>query len=209
VPLFDTRLLFDTEFRNDQPLVSVESSSRAKGWRAWSQPGLTVAKSNGRTELMLAAGNSAEPLVIEPGSRAILAQEIRNARGGQYTFKVQASAVADSLDEFEKIIAHFRLRLVLFRFQNMQKDPRAIQELATADFRPVFGESHEFLLDRFLGSASPGANFSIGCGLGVMIAMETIVPLTLPTDQSRRLAVRLQSVELTFNPRQRDESVTV
>ena len=209
VPPFDTRLLFDTEFRNDQPLVSVESSSRAKGWRAWSQPGLTVAKSNGRTELMLAAGNSAEPLVIEPGSRAILAQEIRNARGGQYTFKVQASAVADSLDEFEKIIAHFRLRLVLFRFLNMQKDPRAIQELATADFRPVFGESHEFLLDRFLGSASPGANFSIGCGLGVMIAMETIAPLTLPTDQSRRLAVRLQSVELTFNPRQRDESVTV
>ena len=209
VPPFDSRLLFDTEFRNDQPLVSVESLSRAKGWRAWSQAGLTVAKSNGLTELTLAVGSSAEPLVIEPGSRAILAQEIRNARGGQYTFKVQASAVADSLDEFEKIIAHFRLRLVLFRFQNMQKDPRAIQELATADFRPVFGESHEFLLDRFLGSASPGANFSIGCGLGVMIAMETIAPLTLPTDQSRRLAVRLQSVELTFNPRQRDESVTV
>jgi len=209
VPPFDTRLLFDTDFRDNLPLIAVEPPSRAKGWRAWSQPGLTVAKSNGFTELMFAAGSSAEPLVIEQGSRAILAQEIRNARGGQYTFKVQASAVADSLEEFEKIIAHFRLRLVLFRFQNMQKDPRAIQELATADFRPVFGESHEFLLDRFLGSTSPGANFPIGCGLGVLIAMETIKLLTFLPDQSRRLAVRLQSVELTFNPRQRDESVTV
>ena len=159
--------------------------------------------------MKLAAVSSAEPLVIEQGSRAILAQEIRNARGGQYTFKVQASAVADSLDEFEKIITSFRLRLVLFRFQNMQKDPRTIQELASVDFRPVFGESSEFVLDRFLGSTSPGANFSIGCGLGVLIAMETMSPLTFPTGQSRRLAVRLQSVELTFNPRQRDESVTV
>jgi hypothetical protein len=39
--------------------------------------------------------------------------------------------------------------------------------------------------------------------------METIKLLTFLPDQSRRLAVRLQSVELTFNPRQRDESVTV
>ncbi len=209
VPPFDTRLLFDTEFRDDKPLVSVESSSRAKGWRAWSQSGLTVAKLTGCTELMLAADNLSESLRVEQGSRAILAQEIRNARGGQYTFKVQASAVADSLDEFEKIITSFRLRLVLFRFQNMQKDPRTIQELASVDFRPVFGESSEFVLDRFLGSTSPGANFSIGCGLGVLIAMETMSPLTFPTGQSRRLAVRLQSVELTFNPRQRDESVTV
>lgn len=120
-----------------------------------------------------------------------------------------AMTVADSLDEFEKIITNFRLRLVLYRFQNMQKDPRTIQELASVDFRPVFGESREFVLDRFLGSTTPGANFSIGCGLGVLIAMETTTPLTLPTDQSRRFAVREQSVELTFNPRQRDDSVTV
>lgn len=209
VPPFDTRLLFDTEFRDDQPLVSVESPSRAKGWRAWSQSGITVAKSTGLTELTLAAVSSTEPLVIEQGSRAILAQEIRNARGGQYTLKVQASTVADSPEEFEKIITSFRLRLVLFRFQNMLKDPRAIQELASVDFRPVFGESSEFVLDRFLGSTTPGANFSIGCGLGVLIAMETTTPLTLQTDQSRRFAVRVQSVELTFNPRQRDDSVTV
>ena len=159
--------------------------------------------------MKVAAVSSAESLVIEQGSRAILAQEIRNARGGQYTFKVQASAVADSLDEFEQVMTDFRFRLVLFRFQNMRKDPRAIEELASVDFRPVFGESSEFVLDRFLGSTTPGANFSIGCGLGVLIAMETTTPLTLPTDQSRRLAVRVQSVELTFNPRQRDDSVTV
>ena len=158
---------------------------------------------------MFAANSPAAPLVVEQGSRAILAQEIRNARGGQYTFKVLASAVADSPDELENVMAHFRLRLVLFRFQNMQKDPRAIQELASVDFRPVFGETREFVLDRFLGSTTPGANFAIGCGLGVLIAMETIRPLTLSTEQARGIAVRVQSVELTFNPRQRDDSVTV
>lgn len=171
------------------------------------ETGLSSISKAGKVDSWDRLSQQAFDLITSGTARA--AFDLSNARGGQYTFKVQASAVADSLDEFEKIIAHFRLRLVLFRFQNMQKDPRAIQELATADFRPVFGEPHEFLLDRFLGSTSPGANFSIGCGLGVMITMETIAPLTLPTDQSRRLAVRLQSVELTFNPRQRDESVSV
>ncbi|MFN5976808.1 MAG: hypothetical protein ACK48U_20355, partial [Planctomyces sp.] len=60
----------------------------------------------------------------------------------------------------------FRFRLVLYRFQNMQKDPRAIQERASVEFRPEPGDVREFVLERFLGSTTPGANFSIGCGLG-------------------------------------------
>jgi len=209
VPPFDSRLLFDTDFRNDQALIPAEPPSRIKGWRGWSSPGLAVAKSTGRAELKFAADGSVEPLTIAPHSRAILAQEIRDARGGQYTFKVRASVVAASQEEFEKTVAaHVRLRLVLFRFQNMQKDPRAITELASVDFRPVFGETREFILDRFLGSTTPGANFAIGSGLGVLIAMETTKSLTLPTEQARRLAVRVESVDLKFQPRQRDDSVT-
>lgn len=209
VPPFDTRLLFDTDFRDNLPLIAVEPPSRAKGWRGWSQSGLIVAKSSGRAELLFATDNLSESMKVEQGSRAILAQEIRNARGGQYTLKVQASAAADSADEFEKVMTNFRLRLVLFRFQNMQKDPRAIQELATVDFRPVIGESREFVLDRFLGSTTPGGNFSIGCGLGVLIALESTASLTVPRQQARQIAVFVESVDLNFNPRQRDESVTV
>lgn len=210
VPPFETRLLFDTDFEDDVPLVPVEPPSRTKGWRAWSQPGLTIAKSSGRAELKFATDGAAEPRVIKPNSRALLAQEICNARGGQYTFKVRASVVATSAEEFEQtVVANARFRMVLFRFHNMQKDPRAITELASIDFCPVFGKTHEFVLDRFLGSTTPGANFPIGSGLGVLIAMETTKPLTLPTEQSRRLAVHLESVALNFNPRQRDDSVTV
>lgn len=209
VPPFDTRLLYDTEFRDQQPLIAVEPPSRVKGWRGWSQPGLLVAKSAGRAELKFATEGLVEPPTIASGSRAMLAQEIRDARGGQYTFKVRAAALAASAEEFDGIAAGLRARLVLFRFHNMQKDPRAVSELASIEFRPVVGESREFVLDRFLGSTTPGANFAIGSGLGVMIALDTLKPLTLPLEQSRRIGIAVHSVELTFQPRQRDDSVTV
>jgi hypothetical protein len=60
-----------------------------------------------------------------------------------------------------------------------------------------------------LGVRNPGANFSIGSGLGVLIALEFTQPLTLPAEQARRVAIRLESVELNFQPRKRDDSVTV
>ncbi|MEY4179723.1 MAG: hypothetical protein RLY70_3297 [Planctomycetota bacterium] len=209
VPPFDTRLLFDTDFRDKQPLIAVEPPSRTKGWRAWTQSGLRVAKSTGRAELKFATEGTVEPLAIAAGSRALLAQEIRDARGGQYTFKVRASAHAASAEEFDAIAAGLRSRLVLFRFQNIKKDPRAISELASVDFRPVVGETREFILDRFLGSTTPGANFSIGSGLGVLITLETTKSVSLPLEQARRIAVNIESVELTFQPRKRDDSVTV
>ena len=210
VPPFDTRLLFDADFRDAQPLIAVEPPSRTKGWRAWSQPGLRVTKSTGRAELMFAAETMTGPVVVPAGARALLAQEIRNARGGQYTLKVRASAVAASANEFERtVLSHARLRLVLFRFQNMHKDPRAITELASVEFRPVVGELREFVLDRFLGSTTPGANFAIGSGLGVLITLEITQPLTLPMEDARRIAIHVESVDLNFQPRKRDDSVTV
>jgi hypothetical protein len=71
------------------------------------------------------------------------------------------------------------------------------------------GETREFDLDRFLGSTTPGANFAIGSGLGVLIALETTKPLTLPREQASRIGIAVESVELTFLPRQHDDSVTV
>jgi len=84
--------------------------------------------------------------------------------------------------------------------------------LATADFRPVFGDtSASFELNRFLGSTQPGANFPIGNGLGVAIIFEKTSPgtLTLPAGGPSQAFVRIHSVGLDFDPRPRDDSVTV
>jgi hypothetical protein len=106
------------------------------------------------------------------------------------------------------VLEGFRFRLVLYRFQNMQKDPRAIQELASVEFRPEPGDVREFVLERFLGSTTPGANFSIGCGLGVLIVAESTRAVEVGAG-SGGVLLRLHGVELSFSPRQRDDTVTV
>ena len=56
-------------------------------------------------------------LRVDQGTRAVLAQEIRNARGGQFTFTVRAWGVAQSRSQFDDLFRqHFTARLVLFRF---------------------------------------------------------------------------------------------
>jgi hypothetical protein len=152
---------------------------------------------------------------IAQGSRVLLAQEIRSARGGHYTFTVRASGGGVNADFFERVfLANFACRLVLFRFANMGKDPREAQVLASADFRPTFSDgttSGTFAVDRFLGSTVPGANFPIGNGLGVAVIIEKTSPAPLPPagPGPKRAFVRIHSATLTFNPRPRDDSVTV
>lgn len=133
----------------------------------------------------------------------MLAQEIRNARGGHYSLSVNATGVGSSADEFDKtFLANMAFRLVLFRFQNIHKDPRTISELASIEFRPSFGKAETFKLDRFLGSTTPGANFPIGNGLGIAIAVEKKTPgsLTLLKNEPHRAALRIHSVTLDFSP---------
>jgi hypothetical protein len=147
---------------------------------------------------------------INHGARAVLAQEIRNARGGHYTFTVRASGGGTSADHFERVFAaNFSCRLVLFRFANTAKDPRDAQVLASASVRPRFGEAATFTVDRFLGSTQPGANFAIGNGLGVAVVVEKTSPGILQTSEGAQAFVRIHSVWLEFQPRPRDDSVTV
>jgi hypothetical protein len=215
VPPFDASLLLDTDFRANLPLVPPAPPSRAKGWRASpistkASAGLAVRKS---AELLIGYGleDASAGAVIQAGSRALLAQEIRNARGGHYIFTVTVAGVGSSRDEFEQsFLANVTCRLVLFRFRDTNKDARAAQELASAEFRPSFGKAEAFKVDKFLGSTVPGANFPIGNGLGVAVVVEkkTTGSLTLAKGESHRAALHVESVALDFSPRQRDESVT-
>ncbi len=113
VPPFDTRLLFDTNFRSSQPLLQVEPPSRTKGWRGWSQPGLLVSKTQAGVEFRCGGESASDAIVVNAGSRALLAQEIRNARGGHYSLRVRVTTQAGSADEYQSIVQQLRLRLVL------------------------------------------------------------------------------------------------
>jgi hypothetical protein len=99
---------------------------------------------------------------------------------------------------------------VLFRFRDTNKDPRAVEELAAAEIRPSLGKIESFKVERFLGSTVPGANFSIGNGLGVAVVVARKTPgrLTLPVNGAHRAGLRIHSVSIDFSPRPRDESVT-
>ncbi len=217
VPPYDSSLILDIEFDAKLPLVPPTPPSRAKGWRAepiWNGKaanGFAIRKESGGVVVGYGLGNANSGAVVAVGIRGVLAQEIRNARGGQYTFTVEADGEASSADEFEKFfLANFSCRLVLFRFRDAAKDPRAVDELASVEFLPEYGKVGRFQLDRFLGSRGGGANFSIGNGLGVavVVAKKTPGPLTFPKNEPRRAAVRVRSVKLEFGAAPRDENNT-
>src|SRR5262249_38753132 len=135
VPPYDSSLLLDTAFDPKLPLLPPAPPTRAKGWRAapiWDEKtanGLAVRKDAAGVAIGYGLGGGGDAAVIAADARCVLAQEVRNARGGQYTFTIQTTGEATSADEFETgFLAHFACRLVLFRFRDTNKDPRNIDE---------------------------------------------------------------------------------
>jgi hypothetical protein len=216
VPPYDAALLVDTDFRSGLPLVPPAPASRDKGWRVfpiWTEKVGALAACKEPKGLVVGYGldGKSSSAVIEHGAKVLVAQEIRNARGGRYAFTVTVEGIASSREEFERTFrANLTCRLILFRFRDTNKDPRNAEELASAPFLPSFQKLETFKVERFLGSTVPGANFSIGNGLGVAVLVEkkTAGQLTIPANASQRVAVRVDSVTLEFSPRDRDESVT-
>jgi hypothetical protein len=193
VPPYDPSPILDTAFDPRRPFVPAAPPSRDTGWRADPPAGgLVVRKDNTGAFLGWAGG-----VAVAAGARAVLGQEIRNARGGRYTFTVRAAADAASAEEFEAgFLANASCRLVLFRFRDATKDVRAVDELAAADFRPTFGAAGVFRVERFLASTTPGANFAIGNGLGVAV----VVTATRALTPAARAGVRVVSAEVAFSP---------
>jgi hypothetical protein len=218
VPPYDASLLLDAAFDTRLPLVSPALLTREKGWRAdpiWSAKtahGLAIRKDANSVVLGYGLSDVRTGVRIEAGTRCVLAQEIRCARGGQYTFTVETRGEASSEDEFVNgFLAHLTCRLRMFRFRDTKKDPREAIELAAREFQPEFGKTGRFSLDRFLGSRGGGVNFPIGNGLGVAVVVEkkTPGPLSFPTNETPHGAIRIQSVKLDFSAVPRDENNTL
>jgi hypothetical protein len=147
---------------------------------------------------------------LPAGSKIVLAQEIRSARGGQYKFSVRISGQASSGESFERCFGQLSCRLVLFRFANTNKNPLEATELASESFRPVFGDFASpalYSISKFLGSTVPGTNFPIGNGLGVAVVIQSGASLELTPGESAFLCVH--EARLEFQPRVRNDSVTV
>ena len=91
---------------------------------------------------------------------------------------------------------------MLFRFADVTLNPESVQELASVEFRPTFGEVKACTLSKFLGSTTPGANFSIGNGLGVgiVVARSTAGEFKPPAGPHRAW-VEVHSAALEFSPR--------
>jgi Protein of unknown function (DUF1501) len=218
-PPYDASLLADVDFAQ-QRLLPVTPLTREKGWRANPLMAEDVAGLVARVaeqpfpHVRLGWFAAGEPGAkkLAAGQKIVLAQEIKSARGGQYTLTVRAGGGGSSAEAFARWFqGPLACRLVLFRFADTNKSPLEILELASAPFQPTFlqaGEQPgEFTLSRFLGSTTPGANFAIGNGLGVAVVVESKSPLAAAPGESAY--VQIHSVALSFDARPRDENFVV
>ena len=134
----------------------------------------------------------------------MLAQQIRDPQAGRFVVKLAARGDGSDKAFYEDVFQkHFRCRLTLFQFTTPAKNPAQRRELASLEIRPAFRaeanspfESIE--LDKLLGNAQLGANFSFGLGIGVAIVVEraTDAALDLPAAASAFLCI--QQVDVKF-----------
>ena len=203
VPPYDDSKLLDRDFKWSK-LVPCSPSSRDKGWRAnpiWDSKNADAFSVKAANGVEMGFGKSCP--AIAAGTRLLLAQGIRSARGGEYTFTVRASLGGDGAELFAK---HFSFWLTIFRFSDVTLNPEKVSELATMEFKPSIGDAAKpFTLSKFLGTMTPGANFSIGNGLGVSIGVRKSSPGELKPTAAAYL--RLESVSLGFSARPRNENV--
>ncbi|MGE3778329.1 MAG: DUF1501 domain-containing protein, partial [Pirellulaceae bacterium] len=214
VPPYDASLLVDTDFSAGR-LVAVTPASRTKGWRGWP---LTGDAGDGLRVECVPEPRPYVRIGIDPhvervarGARALVAQEIRSARGGQYTFSVQLISHASNKQAFERwFTSACTCQLRLFRYTDTNKHPFEATVLASEVFQPVWrsdGSMQRFQVSAFLGSTVPGRNFPIGNGLGVALVLECGTDTVVPPGDQAWLA--LAGVQLDFSARIRDENVTV
>jgi hypothetical protein len=228
VPEPDDAPLLNVGFEDSAPLQLAGSGKRLKGWQAtplgdpargfdWGAAMVRGAGARtGKAHLVLgclpAAGARA---TVAAGASILLAQEIRNFRAGHYTFSLHACGGGSSKQVFEDIFRkHFTCRLVIYRHTEPTKSPLKRQEVVALPLQPEFSEGdtphyRKFTLAQLLDSRVPNVNFTVGLGLGVAVLVEKTTPGNLEIPAGKQAFLRIDDVELIFNPRQRNDDVQV
>jgi hypothetical protein len=212
VPPFSDALLLNTNFGADGPLMAAGSHSRLRGWQAepitaGSDFGVRLVDA-GPAERHVRIGFDAGAGPIAPGSRALLAQEVRNPRAGRYTLSVRTRAVGSAAG-IAALQQAFTFRLVIFGYSNTKKDARQGRPFAAQTFRPAEdGIPRDVSFSVVLKSQDEGA-FQLSQGVGVAVVAERTGGESLVPDATAEGAVCIDSVLLTFDPRPRNDDVTV
>jgi hypothetical protein len=143
----------------------------------------------------------------------MLSQEVRNPMAGRFTFSVHAAGAGTSAELYrEWFLKHFSCKLAIFAFLDLQKNHTQHRPFATVEFQPAWSEAGKPNYERFevsakLRSQDDGAGeTNMGIGVGILVARKSEGPLELPAGSA---FVRIDDVELVFDPRPRDDRVTV
>lgn len=227
VPPYDERQILDTGFESGMPLAPHGTAERAKTWQAGPIVGagerapLAAAivhdaanARGGQRHAALGVWPASTSVSVTQGERVMLTQEVRNPRAGQFTFAVHACGAADSGEFYREVfLKHFTCRLVIFGFLDLKKDHRQQRPFATLNFQPPWCEDDKPRYEKFqvavkLRSQDGGA-METSRGIGVAVVVEKTTPGVLDLPANTRALVRIDDVELVFNARPRDDSVTV
>ena len=229
VPPFDERSIRDEGFESGQPLIAHDAPHRTKMWQASpivGEAGGFGVKSisdvmnskSGKWHAALGVHAGPDPagaLTIAEGASAMLSQEIRNPRAGRFTFRVQACGGGEAEAYRELLQKHFVCKLVIFGCRDLKKDHGEQRVFATAEFKPAWCAADKpgyetFEVQATLRSQDGGANeTSYGVAAAIVLEKVTSGALDLHGNELTSAFIRIDDAELDFNPRPRDESVTV
>lgn len=215
VPPYTPAPLIEPDFAPSVQLRPLDSPANPKGWRATpivghaDQPafGVTLvsapsAPSRRQAAIGILGASAATSWCLEPGSQAMLAQQIRDPQTGRFVVTLTAHGDGSSPAFYEGVFQkHFRCKLVIFQFTHPGKNPQQHKELASveirAEYRPTAGSNlPTFVLDKFLGN--PGANFSFGLGIGTAVLVDRRTPGALDLPDHAEAYLRVHRIDVTF-----------
>lgn len=213
VPPYRTGLLISPDFSEASRLLPLDAPACPKGWRAspiiadggdW---GVRLQDESGRrfASIGVWTDDAKDGFELPTNAAAVLAQQIRDPQSGHFTIKACVSGGGTGAGSFEQLFAaHFRCRLVIFRFTSASKSAAQRQELASTEFVPTFVDNSDptawstITIEKRL-APTPGANFTFGLGIGVAIIVErkSAGPLPLRA-QTGNAFLRVHHLETDF-----------
>ena len=134
---------------------------------------------------------------------------MRNPRAGRYTLSIR-TRTEGTPEARAALLGLFSFRLVIFGYQSLKKDARQVREFASLAFRPGSDENPQSAsLTALLKSQDDGA-FQLSQGVGVaLVAVERSTEGPPAGQRAAGAHLRVDAFELTFDPRLRNDDVTV